>query len=261
MDCKRVLVECDGDEEKAVEVLRKRGEAMADSRSGRLASDGLIVSHLSPNRDCGALLEVNCETDFVARGDEFRNFATRLGEIALSIGKNCSDLNVLNQLQFANTSQTVEEKRLEVLARIRENIAIRRFVVYRAQSNTVVGSYVHRGKMGILTELSGRRNSAQADDLAIHIAVKKPRWLDEESIPAQTLAKEKEIYLAQAREGGKPEFVMDRIVAGKVRKFVSESTLVGQSYYEDDAITVKTHLKNINTEVRRFTLFQLGKDL
>ncbi len=257
MDCKKVLVECNGDEEKAIDILRKKGAALAEARSGRQASEGLIISRLSENRDYGSLLEVNCETDFVARGDQFQAFAAKLGEIALSIGEDCEDVNVLNQMNYDSTL-TVEEKRLAVLAKIRENISIRRLVVFKAAAGSVVGSYVHRGKMGILTEVTGESNAGLGDDVAIHVAVKKPRWLNQSSIPADILEKEREIYLEHARGSGKPEFVLDRIVTGKLKKFQSEHTLLDQTYYEDDDQTVANYMKTKGVEINRFCFFQLG---
>ncbi len=260
MDCKKVLVECDGDEDKAVEVLRKKGAAMADSRSGRQASEGLIVSRLSADQDFGALIEVNCETDFVARGDAFQAFAAKIGEVALSLGEDCDDAGALKQMQYED-GQTVEESRLEILSKIRENISIRRIAAFKAPAGSVVGSYVHRGKMGILTEVTGEQNGDVANDLAIHVAVKKPLWLDASAIPEEVLAKEREIYTVQAKESGKPEFIIDRIVTGKLQKFCNESTLLGQSYYEDDTKTVKSVLKEKNVSLNRFRLFQLGEKL
>ncbi len=260
MDCKKVLVECDGDEEKAIEELRKKGAAMADARSSRQASEGLIVSRLSANQDFGVLLEVNCETDFVARGDAFQAFAAKLGEVALLLGEDCDDVSVLKQMEYED-GRTVEEKRLEVLSKIRENISIRRIAAFKAPAGCVVGSYVHRGKMGILTEVTGEQNGDVANDMAIHSAVKKPRWLDASSIPDDILEKEREIYMVQAQKSGKPEFILDRIVTGKIRKFSSENTLLGQSYYEDENKAVSRVLKEKNVSLNRFRLFQLGEKL
>ena len=259
MDCKKVLVECDGDQQKAIEALRKKGAELADARAGRAASEGLIVCKISDNRDMGALVEVNCETDFVSRGDEFRNFAVPLGALALSIGTDCDDISVFTQMAFNNAGQTVEEARLEIVGKIRENIAVRRVVVFKAAPGNIIGSYVHRERIGILTEISGESNTEFADDLAVHVAVMKPQWLDVGNIPADVIDKEKEIYLDQARTSGKPEHILDKIVDGKIKKFSNEHTLLNQAYYEDEEKTVATVLKENDSSAARFCLIELGK--
>ncbi len=259
MDCKKALVECDGDQEKAIEALRKKGAELADARAGRAATEGLIVCKISASGDCGALVEVNCETDFVSRGDAFREFANPLADLALSIDANCDDVSVLNAMKFGDADQTVEEARLEVLGKIRENITVRRIMVFKAEAGNAIGSYVHRERMGILTEISGGAKSSIADDLAVHVAVMKPQWLDASDIPAQVIDKEKEIYLDQARASGKPERVLDNIVSGKIKKFTGEVTLLSQPYYEDEDKSVAAVLKERGVEARRFCLLDLGK--
>ena len=259
MDCKKVLVECDGDQEMAVEVLRKKGAELAASRSGRAVSEGLIICEMSDSRDCGALVEVNCETDFVSRGDEFRAFAKPLARIALKIDEDCNDVNVLNALSFDSTGKTVEEARLEILSKIRENITVSKVAVFKASEGAIVGSYVHRERMGIMVEIAGGADSEVADDLAVHIAVKKPQWLDVKDIPAETIAKEREIYLEQARASGKPDHILDRIVDGKISKFSKDNTLVNQPYYEDEDKTVGSLLNESGSLAKRFCLIELGQ--
>ncbi|MDE0308846.1 MAG: translation elongation factor Ts [Acidiferrobacterales bacterium] len=259
MDCKKVLVECDGDQDKAVEILRKKGAEMAASRSGRTASEGLIVCAMSESRDCGSLVEINCETDFVSRGDVFRGFAGPLAGIALGIGDNCEDVNVLNTLPFDESGKTVEEMRLDVLSKIRENITISRVVTFRASDNAIIGSYVHRERLGIMVEIAGDAGSDVADDIAVHIAVKKPLWLDVADIPSATIEKEREIYLEQARGSGKPDHILERIVEGKISKFSKENTLVNQPYYEDEDKTVESLLKESDGVAKRFCLINLGQ--
>ena len=258
MDCKKVLVECDGDQEKAIEILRKKGAEMADARSGRAASEGIIVCQLSESRDCGALVEVNCETDFVSRSDEFRNFALPLAKLALEICVDCDDVSVLSAMKLGDSGQTVEEARLELLSKIRENIFISHLMVFKAAEGSTIGSYVHRGRMGIMTEVTGGTNGELEDDLAVHIAVKKPQWLDVPQIPKDILNKEREIYLGQAKESGKPEHVLDRIVKGKLKKFSNGCTLLNQEYYEDEEKTVGAVLQQNNASVNRFCLLELG---
>ena len=258
MDCKKVLVECDGDQDKAVEILRKKGAEVAASRSGRAASEGMIVCAMSDSRDCGALVEVNCETDFVARSDEFRTFAETLAGIALGIAEDCDDINILNALSFDDSGKTVEDMRLEVLSKIRENITVSRVVVFKASEGAIVGSYVHRERLGVMVEITDRAGSEIADDLAVHVAVKKPQWLDVDDIPAQTIEKERDIYLEQARASGKPDHILDRIVDGKIGKFSKDNTLVNQPYYEDEDKTVGSWLKESDSSAKRFCLINLG---
>ena len=259
MDCKKVLVECDGDQDKAVEALRKKGAELADARAGRAATEGLIVCKISPSRDCGALVEVNCETDFVSRGDAFREFANPLADLALSIDADCDDVAVLNSMTVNGSGQTVEETRLEIIGKIRENISVRRIVVFKASQGARVGSYVHRERMGILTEIAGESEGTIEDDLAVHVAVMKPQWLDADCVPSEVIDKEREIYLDQARSSGKPEHVLDRIVDGKIKKFVNEHTLMSQPYYDDEDKNVAAVLAGYGVKAKRFCLLDLGK--
>lgn len=259
MDCKKVLAECGGDQEKAIELLRIKGAQKAESRSDRTATEGIIVCQVSSERDCGALVEINSETDFVSRGDVFRSFALPLASIALSIGKDCDDLNVLNELPFDESGQTVEQARQEMLLKISENISIRRLAVIKAAEGSRIGSYVHRERLGILTEVSGGGDGAIEDSVAVHIAVMKPQWVGVDDIPADIIESERQVYLAQAQETGKPEFVLQKIVDGKISKFSKENTLLNQQYYDDEEKTVSTVLKEQGASVTRFCLMDLGK--
>ncbi len=259
MDCKKVLSECDGDQEKAIELLRIKGAEKAQSRTGRTATEGIVVCQVSPDREMGALVEVNSETDFVSRGEVFRAFAVPLAGIALSIGEDCEDLDALNELPFGDSGQTVEQARQEMLLKISENISIRRVAVFKADSGCKIGSYVHRERLGILTELSGDDAPRIADSIAVHIAVMKPQWVAVEQIPAEVIESERKMYLAQAQETGKPEFVLQKIVDGKISKFSKENTLLNQAYYDDEDRTVDALLKEHSVAVRRFCLMDLGK--
>ena len=259
MDCKKVLAECGGDQEKAIELLRIKGAQKAESRSDRTATEGIIVCQVSSERDCGALVEINSETDFVSRGDVFRSFALPLAGIALSIGKDCDDLNVLNELPFDESGQTVEQARQEMLLKISENISIRRLAVIKAAEGSRIGSYVHRERLGILTEVSGGGDGTIEDSVAVHIAVMKPQWVGVDDIPADIIESERQVYLAQAKETGKPEFVLQKIVDGKISKFSKENTLLNQQYYDDEEKTVSTVLKEQGASVTRFCLMDLGK--
>ena len=238
---------------------RIKGAQKAESRSVRTATEGIIVCQVSSERDCGALVEINSETDFVSRGDVFRSFALPLAGIALSIGKDCDDLSVLNELPFDESGQTVEQARQEMLLKISENISIRRLAVIKAAEGSRIGSYVHRERLGILTEVSGGGDGAIEDSVAVHIAVMKPQWVGVDDIPADIIESERQVYLAQAKETGKPEFVLQKIVDGKISKFSKENTLLNQQYYDDEEKTVSTVLKEQGASVTRFCLMDLGK--
>lgn len=258
MDCKKVLAECDGNQEKAIELLRIKGAEKAESRATRAATEGVIVCHVSPERDCGALVEINSETDFVSRGEVFRAFALPLASIAVTIGEDCDDLDVLNQLPFDGSGQTVEQARQEMLLKISENISIRRMTVFKAAQGSRIGSYVHRERLGILTEIAGDGANGIEDNMAVHIAVMKPNWVDVDRIPANIIESERQMFLAQAKETGKPEFVLQKIVDGKINNFSKENTLVNQPYYDDEDKTAGAVLKENSATVTRFTLMDLG---
>ena len=257
MDCKKVLAECGGDQEKAIELLRIKGAQKAESRADRAATEGIIVCQVSPERDCGALVEINSETDFVSRGEVFRAFALPLAGIALTIGKDCDDLEELNKLAFDDSGQTVEQALQEMLLKISENISIRRMKVFKAVAGSRIGSYVHRERLGILTELAGG-NGGIEDNIAVHVAVMKPNWVDVDHIPGDVLDEERRMFMAQAQETGKPEFVLQKIVDGKINKFSKDHTLLNQQYYDDEEKTVGTVVKENNATVTRFCLMELG---
>ncbi len=259
MDCKKVLAECGGDQDKAIELLRIKGAEKAQSRADRTATEGIVVCQVSADRSIGALVEINSETDFVSRGDVFRAFALPLAGIALSIGEDCDDLDILNNLPFNDSGHSVEQARQEMLLKISENIAVRRMTVFKANPGAKIGSYVHRERLGILTEVAGNGADGWADSLAVHIAVMKPRWVDIDQIPTEVIDSEKKLYFAQAQETGKPEFVLQKIVDGKIGKFSKEHTLLNQPYYDDEEKTVGTLLSDSKLSVNRFSLMELGK--
>ncbi len=259
MDCKKVLVECKGDQEKAVELLRKLGAEKADARSGRVATEGLIVCAVSDSRDIGALVEVNSETDFVSRGEVFRAFSLPLAKLALGIGEDCEDLERLKALIFDESGQTVEEARMEMLLKISENITIRRMTVLKAKSGSKIGSYVHRERLGVLTETTNSEEYGLQDKFAVHVAVMKPQWVDRNAIPVDVLDREREIFLAQAKETGKPDSILEKIVDGKIDKFVKENTMINQPFYDDEEKTVGEIIKASGMEISRFAMMELGK--
>ena len=259
LDCRKALIECAGNQELAMEALRKKGAEMADAKSARTASDGIIVSTVSDDGTVGALVEVNCETDFVARGEVFRRFALPLGDLALRIGQDCDDVGKLGSMSTGN-GEDVESARRAIVAKVGENVAVRRMAVLKSAYGARIASYNHNGKIGVLVELSGG-SDALGHDLAMHVAAMRPQWVDADEIPQDILGKEREIYAEQAAQTGKPEFVVGKIVEGRLRKFTEEHTLCGQDFVKDQNQSVGGLLKAEQAGVNRFRRLELGESL
>ena len=258
MDCKKVLTETDGDMEKAIELLRERGIAKAAKKSDRIAAEGLVTAFVSEDGKVGAVAEVNAETDFVAKNEEFRIFANDVAkQVAL---KNPSDVEQLLAEPFMNDeTKTVQEVLTDKIAKIGENMSIRRFA--RFESNGLVEKYIHGdGKIGVLVELEGGDKDL-AKDICMQIAAARPEFLDRESVPAERLAKEMEILKAQAMNEGKPEAIAEKIVQGRVGKFYSEICLVEQEFVKDPDKKVNELLASKNAKVLRFARFEKGEGI
>jgi elongation factor Ts len=266
MDCKAALVESSGDMAKAREVLRKKGLAAAAKKASRTASDGAIVSHVEDGKG-GAIVEVNCETDFVAKTDEFQAFIRKVAEHVWA--KAPADVAQLLEQPLAgghSVGQAVQEK----IAVIKENIVIRRFARFELQdANGVVAAYIHppAAKVGVLVELSPVQGGtadlkALAREVAMHAAAASPAaalYVSKDEVPQDVLAKEKDIYRAQALASGKPENVVDKIAEGKLREYYATFCLLEQPYVREPKITVGQHVKGKAT-VRRFARMRLGED-
>ncbi len=255
MECKKALVETGGDLEAAIEHMRKQGLAKADKKAGRIAAEGLVVISSSADRKRAAIVEVNCETDFVAGGDEFRSFAQQLGELALATLP--ADLDALLAAPLSGGA-SVEETRRALVARIGENISVRRFEV--VDSAGIVGSYVHGTRIGVLVAVEGG-DEALARDLAMHIAASRPQYIDESGISPQYLEKEREILIEQARGEGKPAEIMAKMVEGRLRKQLAEITLVGQPFVKDPERKVGKLLADAGATVKAFTRFEVGEGI
>lgn len=255
MECKRALVETNGDMEAAIEQLRKTGLAQAGKRSGRVAAEGQIILACSTDGKQAVLLEINCETDFVARDDNFRSFASKVAEIALKV--NAEDLDSLLQADYGD-GNSVEHARQVLIARIGENIQVRRFA--RTESESELGVYVHGGRIGVMVSLDGG-NSVLARDIAMHIAAINPAYISADMVPDEELNKEKEFLAAQARDSGKPPEIIDKMVAGRLRKFLSEITLLGQPFVKDPDMTVEKLLAQNDASVSGFTRLVVGEGL
>lgn len=257
MECKKALAETAGDLDAAVELMRKAGLAKADKKSGRTAAEGILATRSSTDGRQAAIVEVNCETDFVAKGDDFGEFA---GQVALAALEAAPDsLEALLATPLPATGSSVEETRRALIAKIGENINVRRFARFATADGTVA-SYLHGSRIGVLVELIGGAPEL-GKDIAMHIAASKPVCVDETEVPAETIAKEREIFLAQAEASGKPQNVIEKMVDGRIKKFLGEITLVGQPFVKDPEQSVGQLLARQGATVRRFVRFEVGEGI
>lgn len=256
MDCKSALVDSDGDVDKAAELLRMKGAASAEKKAGRIAAEGIVCQQVSGGREKGVLVEVNCETDFVARDLSFREFVSLVTDQILTHSP--TSVNELSELQM-KSGETVEEARNALVARIGENISIRRFKIIESEEGHI-SSYVHSDKIGVLVSMCGG-TEALAHDIAMHVAATNPQAIDDSQIPIEVLERERAIFQSQAEDSGKPPEIVQKIVAGKLKKFLQDSTLLGQSFIKDPDVTVKSLLKSEEAEVRETVRFELAEGL
>ncbi len=252
MECKKALVETGGDLEAAAEVMRKSGLAKADKKASRVAAEGRIAFAVSADGLSGVLVEVNCETDFVARESDFNAFADAVAHTAIQSG--AVGIDAVLALQGAD-GVVLEERRRALIAKIGENITVRR--LERIQSSGVLGSYLHGTRIGAVVALEGG-DVALARDLAMHVAAINPQCIDASQVPAEQLAKEREILVAQASGEGKPPAIIEKMVDGRVRKFLAEITLVGQPFVKDPESTVEKLLKQAGATVKAFVRLEVG---
>jgi elongation factor Ts len=255
MECKKALVDADGDMDTAAEDLRKSGLAKADKKAGRVAAEGLIVVEVSGDGKSAVVLEVNSETDFVAKKEEFQEFARAVAARILS--DTPADIDALMALPLNNGGTSIEEARRGLIATIGENIGVRRFSLRQASSGNLA-SYLHGARIGVLVEIEGG-DSDLARDVAMHIAASKPVCIDESGVPQEMLDKEKEIFSAQAAASGKPADIIEKMVSGRIRKFLGEITLLGQPFVKDPDQTVGKLLKAAGAKVIAFDRLELGE--
>jgi elongation factor Ts len=256
MECKKALTETDGDLEAAVEMMRKAGLAKADKKSGRTAAEGCICVKTSADGKRAAIVEVNSETDFVAKGDDFIAFANAVAETALA--SNASTLEDLLAVAMPS-GESVEETRRAMVAKIGENINVRRFERFASEAG-LVASYLHGTRIGVLVELTGGTPEL-GKDVAMHIAASKPVCVDETGVPADTIAKERDIFAAQATAEGKPANIVEKMVEGRIKKFLGEITLTGQPFVKDPDQTVGKLLSGQGASVQRFVRLEVGEGI
>ena len=258
MDCKKVLTETDGDMEKAIELLRERGIAKAAKKSGRVAAEGLVEAYISEDGKVGAIIEVNSETDFVAKNEEFKTFVMNVAKQVVE--KNPKDVEeLLNQEAIFEAGKTVNEALIEKISTIGENLSIRRFA--RFESNGLLEKYIHGdGKIAVLINMTSGDN-ALAKDLCMQIAAARPEFVKREEVPQERVDKEMEILKAQAMNEGKPEQIAEKIVLGRVGKFYEEICLIDQVFVKDTSMKVSELLKQKSAEVVEFARFEKGEGI
>ncbi len=256
MECKKALVESDGDIDKAIEELRKKGMAKSDKLASRVAAEGTIACAISVDKKEGVILEVNCETDFVSGGDQFKKFAADIAAAVLAAKP--ADIDAIADLSIAS-GRTVKEEREELLQTLGENINIRRFEIF-ATDTGVIASYLHGNRIGVMDVLEGGDEDL-ARDIAMHAAATNPLCLTEADMPKETIEKEREILIAQAEESGKSKEIAEKMVVGRLKKYLAEVTLVGQPFVKDPDVTVGKLLENAGATITGLRRFAVGEGI
>ena len=255
MECKKALIETGGDLDAAAEIMRKAGLAKADKKAGRIAAEGAIVASRSADGRSAVLVEVNCETDFVARQPEFLSFASQVAEAALQAS--ATQPEALAALKLAD-GKTVDELRRQLIARIGEKIDVRRSSLLNAPDR--VGSYVHGSRIGTLVGLTGGDDTL-ARDLAMHVAAANPQYVAPSDVPPDIAAKEREILAAQAAAEGKPPAIVAKMVEGRLRKYLAEICLTGQPFVKDPDVSIGQLLEKAKATVSGFLRFEVGEGI
>jgi elongation factor Ts len=254
MDCKKALTEAEGDMGRAEEILRVRFGNKATKAAGRVAAEGTVGIYISADGKLGSMVEVNCETDFVAKNEDFLALTRNLAELAAN--SNPADVSALTSLKIGDS--TAEEVRAQLVGKIGENMSVRRFVRIAAQGK--LASYIHGGKIGVLVDLVGG-DETLGKDIAMHIAAAKPKSLDASGVSAELIEAERRVAIEKAKEAGKPEAMLDKIAEGTVQKFLKEVTLLSQPFVKDDKQSIEQLLKSRNASVASFHMYVVGEGI
>jgi elongation factor Ts len=254
MECKKALVETDGDIEAAAELMRKSGAAKADKKAGRVAADGAIKVLVSADGKSAVILEINSETDFVAKDGNFQTFSDQVLQAVMS--ERPESVEALSGLSIG-TGQSVEEARQALISKVGENILIRRFEILDSDSS--MASYSHGSRIGVLVDSSA--DAEMARDIAMHIAAVNPQFVDVDSVPGDFVEKEKAILIAQAESSGKPMEIIEKMIQGRLKKFLAEITLLGQPFVKDPDQTVEKLLKSADASISRFVRYEVGEGI
>ncbi len=255
MECKKALVETGGDFKAAEELLRIKSGVKAGKAASRVAAEGIVSAYISADGKTGALVEVNCETDFMAKNDNFVEFANSVAQAATQ--NNPQDSEALASVVLAG-GETVEDARKTLVMKLGENVTVRRFVRFSTEGN--LATYLHGSKIGVLLDLSGG-DDALAKDLAMHIAASKPICVSKDQVSKDLLDTERKVYTAQAAESGKPANIVEKMVEGRIAKYLSEVTLLGQPFVKDPDILVEKLLANHGARVNAFQVFVVGEGI
>ncbi|MCE0723843.1 MULTISPECIES: translation elongation factor Ts [Legionella] len=256
MECKKFLIATNGDIEAAIIEMRKAGQAKADKKADRVAAEGVIVIARSIDGRSAIMLEINSETDFVARDENFTNFANTVAETALN--SSATTIEALSATTLSSGS-TVEQARQELVAKIGENIKLRRLERMQCDSG-VIGCYLHGSRIGVMVALK-TGDEELAKDIAMHIAASKPIVVSKDQVSTEAIENEREIFTAQAKESGKPQEIIDKMIEGRINKFIDEVSLLGQPFVKNPDIKVGQLLKEKNTEVLSFIRYEVGEGI
>ncbi len=254
MQCKQYLQKSNADIDLAIDMMRKEGSLKAAKKDGRITAEGLVTIAVSDDSHSAVMVEVNSETDFVSRGEDFQQFANSIAQVALE--KQCKD--VASLLAATVDERTVEDIRMELIAKLGENINVRRLVYMQAAGRLC--AYIHGAKIGVLVDVSANDNNI-GKDIAMHIAASNPIVIAADDVPDDIIAKEKEIYSAQAAESGKPADIIEKMVEGRIRKFLDEVSLHGQAFVKNPDMKIKQLLKEKNATINLFTRFEVGEGI
>jgi elongation factor Ts len=255
MECKKALVDCSGDIEAAISAMRKSGQAKAAKKAGRIAAEGLIVIQQDGNH--AAMLEINSETDFLSKGDDFKEFCDA---VAATVLRDCPrNVEALMSAPLISSEKNVEEVRQDLIAKIGENVNVRRLALMDSQKDHL-GVYLHGTRIGVLVKMQGG-DAELAKDIAMHIAASRPLCVSADQVPTEVIEKEKEIYAAQAANSGKPANIVEKMVEGRLKKFLGEVTLQGQPFVKDPDQKVEKLLKAKGATVANFERFEVGEGI
>ncbi|NYT26979.1 MAG: elongation factor Ts [Candidatus Thiodubiliella endoseptemdiera] len=257
MDCKKALAETNGDMEAAIDLMRTSGAAKAAKKSGRIAAEGLVKVNTTDDGKTATILEVNSETDFVTKGDTFIGFVDALGALALKTTP--ADIDAFLAETMEN-GDSLEKAREDIVSSTGENVTIRRVKTVTVGDNGVIGVYKHGERIAVLTVLEGGDEDL-AKDIAMHIAASKPECVSEDELSADILEREKAIFVEQARESGKPDNIIEKMIGGRMKKFINEVTLEGQAFVKDPDTTVAALLKSNNATIKSFIRFEVGEGI
>lgn len=256
MECKKFLVAANGNIEEAIAEMRKAGQAKADKIAGRIAGEGCIAIAKSNELHKAVMIEGNCETDFVAKDKNFISFIEAVAQTVLESGQD--DIDLLANQTLSGSNDTVEQNRQQLVAKIGENIQLRR--IQRLETDGVIGTYMHGSRIGVMVALK-KGDEQLAKDIAMHIAASKPLVIYKNEVPETAIQKEREIYLAQASESGKPQDIIEKMVQGRINKYLDEVSLVGQPFIKNPDIKIEKLLQDHQAEIAAFTRFEVGEGI